>query len=200
MKNLNLKNLKIVRYFKQKISNFKYNWGYLGVLSSPFVGLRLKWYFGEIAHGMPYFYPRKNVKCDRDDAVNAWNKMNVNSRMSYSEKENGREIWIKNYIKSYTKFVPIKYFGFASTTLGWKTKWDEYRFEWSPCYSLIIFGKQLFVSVIPKMEKTCEDRSIRMDVLPCSPGCGTRVPSGLQSSCHQLLPSPSSGSSGGLQS
>jgi hypothetical protein len=53
---------KIIRYIKSKISNFKYNWSYLGVLNSPFVGLELKWYFGEIKYGTPYFLPIKCVK------------------------------------------------------------------------------------------------------------------------------------------
>lgn len=122
---------KIIRYIKSKISNFKYNWGYLGVLNSPFVGLELKWYFGEIKHGTPYFLPRKWVKCD-----------------------NG----------SYSKPIPIKYFGFDYTSLGWKTKYDDIRFEWSPSISLVIFGKQLFISIIPKMRKTPEDAAIRVDI------------------------------------
>lgn len=122
---------KINRYIKSKISNFKYKFNYLGVLNSPFVGLELKWYFGNIKHGTPYFLPRKWVECD-----------------------NG----------SYSKPIPIKYFGFDYTSLGWKTKYDDIRFEWSPSISLVIFGKQLFISIIPKMGKTPEDAAIRVDI------------------------------------
>ena len=154
----------VIKKIKQWISNIKYNWSYLGVLNSPFVGLRLKWYFGKIQHGTPYFLPRKWVKCDMDDALKAWNKLSDESRLaySYSKKLGGKNKWMSDYTKSYTKPIPIKYFGWNSTTLGWKTKWDDYRFEWAPCYSLVIFGRQLFVCVIPKM-KTKDNFGIRQD-------------------------------------
>ena len=100
-----------------------YNLSFLGVLNSPFRGLKLKWYFGDIEHGTPYFLPRK---------------------------------WVKN------KPVPIKYFGFNFTTLGWKTKQEDYRFEWSPSISLVIFGKQLFIEVLPNV-----DMSKSIVVLDC---------------------------------
>ena len=99
-----------------------YNLSFLGVLNSPFRGLKLKWYFGDIEHGTPYFLPRK---------------------------------WVKN------KPVPIKYFGFNFTTLGWKTKWEDYRFEWSPSISLVIFGKQLFIEIVPNIKT--DDSIIAMD-------------------------------------
>ena len=35
---------------------------YLKALNSPFKRPKLKWYFGKIAIGTPYFYPRKTVK------------------------------------------------------------------------------------------------------------------------------------------
>ena len=35
---------------------------YLKVFNSPFKRPKLKWYFGKIAIGTPYFYPRKTVK------------------------------------------------------------------------------------------------------------------------------------------
>ena len=74
---------KLIKYFKAKISNFKYNWSYLGVLDSPFVGLELKWYFGKIMYGTPYFLPRRWVKCTFEDGVEAWDEMNVNSQEAY---------------------------------------------------------------------------------------------------------------------
>ena len=154
---------KINRYIKSKISNFKYNWGYLGVLNSPFVGLELKWYFGEIKHGTPYFLPRKWVKCNFEDGLKAWDKLGEHSQKAYLRSQTQQE-WIEKYTKSYTKPVPIKYFGFDYTSLGWKTKFKDIRFEWSPSISLVIFGKQLFISIIPKMRKTPEDTTIRVDI------------------------------------
>ena len=154
---------KIIRYIKSKISNFKYNWGYLGVLNSPFVGLELKWYFGEIKHGTPYFFPRKWVKCNFEDGLKAWDKLGEHSQKAYLRSQTQQE-WIEKYTKSHTKPIPIKYFGFDYTSLGWKTKYDDIRFEWSPSISLVIFGKQLFISIIPKMRKTPEDTTIRVDI------------------------------------
>ena len=153
---------KLIKYFKAKISNFKYNWGYLGVLNSPFVGLELKWYFGEIKHGTPYFFPRKWVKCNFEDGLKAWDKLGEHSQKAYLRSQTQQK-WIKDYIKNHTKPIPIKYFGFDYTTLGWKTRWDDYRFEWSPSISIIIFGKQLFITIIPKMGKTPEDTRIMVD-------------------------------------
>ena len=147
----------MIKKIKQWISNLKYHWSYLGVLNSPFVRLKLKWYFGKIQHGTPYFLPRKWVKCDMNDALIAWNKIREDMKCAHD-----KEKWLNKYIGSYTKPVQIKYFGFNSTTLGWKTKWDGYRFEWAPCYSLVIFGKQLFVCVLPKMESK-DDFGIRQD-------------------------------------
>lgn len=153
---------KIIRYIKAKISNFKYNWSYLGVLNSPFVGLKLKWYFGEIKYGTPYFLPRRWAKCNFEDGVEAWNEMNVSRQEAYL-KTQSKESWIKNYAKTRTKAIPIKYFGFNYTSLGWKTKWGEYRFEWSPSISIVMFGKQLFIAILPKMSKKPGDTTISPD-------------------------------------
>ena len=151
-----------MKKIKQWISNLKYHLSYLGVLNSPFVGLRLKWYFGKIQHGTPYFLPRKWVKCNIEDAIKSLQKMSSENKVFNVEKYGGIAKYYEYYTKSYTKPIPIKYFGFNSTTLGWKTKWNDYRFEWAPCYSLVIFGKQLFVCVLPKMESK-DDFGVRQD-------------------------------------
>lgn len=125
-----------------------YKFKFLKILNSPFVGLKLKWYFGEIRYGTPYFLPRKWVKCNMQDALVAWDKLSNNVKETY-ERGKGKQKWLQDYIKSYTKPVPIKYFGFDFTSLGWKPKWDEYRFEWNPLISIVLFGKQLFIEIIP---------------------------------------------------
>lgn len=38
------------------------NWDFIRVLNSPLKPFKLKFYFGKIAVGMPYFYPRKTIK------------------------------------------------------------------------------------------------------------------------------------------
>jgi len=99
---------KILNYFKYFIKSYDY----LKIINSPFKGLTLDIYWGEIVKGVPYFLPRRVV---------------------------------------HKKFVPVKYFGFDSITLGWKSKYDEYRFEWPPIYSFIIFGKQLCITIKPNI-------------------------------------------------
>ena len=135
---------------KKLIKTIKYNLLFLKVLNSPFKGLKLKWYFGEIKHGTPYFLPRKWIKCNLEDGLKAWDKLGELSKNAYLKSQTQKE-WIKKYAKTHTKPIPIKYFGWQFTTLGWKTKWDDYRFEWSPSISIILFGKQLFIEILPKI-------------------------------------------------
>lgn len=58
--------------------------------------------------------------------------------------------WVKT--KTGSKLVYLEYFGFDWNGLGWKTKWGEYRHEWSPSFSIIILGKQLNVTIIPDID------------------------------------------------
>ena len=146
---------------KKLIKTIKYNLLFLKVLNSPFKGLKLKWYFGEIKHGTPYFLPRKWVKCDLEDGLEAWDKLGKYSQNAYLRSQTQQE-WIKKYAKTHTKPIPIKYFGWDFTTLGWKTKWSDYRFEWSPSLSIVIFGKQLFISILPNIEK---DKMFNQDIM-----------------------------------
>jgi len=150
----------MIKFIKKLISTTKYHFAYLGVLNSPFKGLRLKWYFGEIEHGTPYFLPRKWVNLTYEDALDKLD--------DYIKKggvmKGPWDLKIEEFMRM-QKAVPIKYFGWDSCTLGWKTKWsnDDFRFEWAPCYSLVMFGKQLFVCVLPAMDKNADDHSVRQD-------------------------------------
>ena len=38
----------------------------------------------------------------------------------------------------YLKFIPKK-IGFDIVSLGWKTKWSQFRFEWAPVISFVFF-------------------------------------------------------------
>jgi len=100
---------------KKLITKFKYfikSFDYLRAYNSPFKSPRLKLYFGKIAMGTPYFFPRK---------------------------------WVNNKDKpGYLKAVPRK-IGFDFVSLGWKTKYDDYRFEWSPIISFVFFKWQIAV-------------------------------------------------------
>jgi len=46
----------------------------------------------------------------------------------------------------YLKFVPKK-IGFDVVTLGWKTKWSQFRFEWTPLISFVFFKWQIAIIV-----------------------------------------------------
>lgn len=136
------------KWLKQQISNFKYKWSFLGVLNSPLRGLKLKWYFGEIKHGTPYFLPRKWVKWSKDDCIKA-----VKEKQAIFDKVGKPNPYTVDSFKNTRKPIPIKYFGFQFTTLGWKTKWtpEDYRFEWSPMFSIVLFGKQICIWIMPNI-------------------------------------------------
>ncbi len=105
------------KYIKRKYNSLKYNFEFLGVYFSPLKKPKLRFYFGDIRIGTPYFLPRK---------------------------------WIKNKEKTgWLKGVPRK-FGFDFVTLGWKTKYDEFRHEWNPILSFVFFGKQIAVWLTTK--------------------------------------------------
>lgn len=51
--------------------------------------------------------------------------------------------WVKSKTKpGYQTAIP-KRVGFDFVALGWKTKYDDYRFEWAPIWSFVFFGLQI---------------------------------------------------------
>ena len=55
----------------------------------------------------------------------------------------GKDLWFFGlYInpKFYKPIIHIKY-----SSLGWKTKWDEYRHEWDPYFQIVLFRKWHFI-------------------------------------------------------
>lgn len=52
-------------------------------------------------------------------------------------------------VNGINKYIDIKYFGIDFCGLGWKTKWDEYRFEWNPMLSIVFLGKQIVLTFKP---------------------------------------------------
>lgn len=56
--------------------------------------------------------------------------------------------WVKSKDKpGYLTAIPKK-IGFDLVGLGWKTKYDEYRFEYSPLISFVFFKWQIAIMVI----------------------------------------------------
>ena len=57
--------------------------------------------------------------------------------------------WIINKEKpGYKKPIP-KLIGFDFVSLGWKTKFDQYRHEWNPVWSFVFFGWQIAITFVP---------------------------------------------------
>jgi hypothetical protein len=132
---------------------------YIKAFNSPFKRPKLKWYFGKIAIGTPYFYPRRWVKPTQQMLIdNAKKEIEERKRWNESNEKYGNipktipsieELCEekKNY-----KFAVPKKIGFDFVSLGYKTKWTEtdYRFEWSPLISFVFFKWQIAVTVIPE--------------------------------------------------
>lgn len=56
--------------------------------------------------------------------------------------------WVKNKEKpGYLKAIPKK-LGFDFVELGWKTKYDDFRFEWAPIWSFVFFKWQIAITFI----------------------------------------------------
>ena len=130
--------MKIIRDFKYFIQGFDF----LRAYNSPFKAPKLRWYCGKIALGTPYFYPRKWVKFTPQDAIDkATEYVNDDKHIKKSFEE-----WYASFL-NYRKAVPRK-IGFDFVPLGWKTKYDSYRFEWSPRISFVFFKWQIAVTFV----------------------------------------------------
>lgn len=127
---------------------------FLSAFFSPFVRPKLRFYFGKIQVGVPYFFPRKWVRATPQMARKAtldyikneesYNKLNPN----YARK-------IRPYDEVYQEKLRCQYavpkkIGFDLVGLGWKTKWTDtdYRFEWSPLLSFVFFKWQFVIKIV----------------------------------------------------
>lgn len=115
---------------------------FIKALFSPFKPFKLKWYAGKIAIGTPYFYPRRWVTLTKEEIESRATKyVNDPSKVSKSFEE-----WCE-YFKGHQKAVDKK-IGFDFVDLGWKTKYDEYRFEWAPLISFVFLKWQIAITVV----------------------------------------------------
>jgi len=134
---------------KNKIKYFIKGFDYLRAYNSPFKPLKLKWYCGKIALGTPYFFPRKWVKATPQLAIEAAIKY-IEKQREFNSLNPKYTRKIKPFSEiyedkmSYSYAVPKK-IGFDFVSLGWKTKYDDYRFEWSPMISFVFFKWQIAV-------------------------------------------------------
>ena len=126
---------------------------YLYTYNSPFKTLKLKWYFGKVAKPVPYFLPRKWVKYTYEDALEKTREHL--KKHPQSSKLIPFDKLVDSY-KNYSKAIPRK-IGFDFIELGWKTKYNSYRFEFSPIWSFVCFGYQIAVTfVAPHLDRYWE--------------------------------------------
>lgn len=120
---------------------------YLNILNSPFKPFRLKFYLGKIKFGTPIFFPRRWVPVTKEEAKKEANKR-FDRLLERTDKEPKLSIWKGFYETSLKskKAVPKK-FGFDFVSLGYKYKWDEPRFEWSPMFSFVFWEWQFVINV-----------------------------------------------------
>ena len=117
---------------------------FLNVYNSPFKPPKLRWYFGKIAIGVPYFLPRVWKKFTAKDCIEHATKSMKNKNLI--KKSFGE--WY-DYYKGYRKPVTRK-IGFDFVDLGYKTKWSstDFRFESRPVWSFVAFGYQIAVQFV----------------------------------------------------
>jgi hypothetical protein len=119
-------------------------------LFSPFKPFKVSFYAGKTRIGVPYFYPRKWVKATNRRATEAALE-HIEKEKRYNELNPEHARKIKSFEEifqekmKYTFAVPLKV-GFSYCSLGWKTKYDDYRHEWNPILSFVFFGYQIAVS------------------------------------------------------
>jgi hypothetical protein len=112
---------------------------FLKVYNTPFKFVKPRLYIGKVAVGTPYFLPRKWVKFTKMDAENAAKK----AFEDRSKIKKTLEEW-NEYFLNHQKPVPKK-IGFDFVGLGWKTKFGQYRFEYSPIWSFVFFKWQIAI-------------------------------------------------------
>ena len=127
--------------------NFEYKYSFLKILNSPFVLPEVSIYFGKIRMGTPYFLPRRWVKFNKQDCINSC----LEEKEVFAKLNKPFYKTWKDY-KGARKAVYTKLFNIQFITLGWKTKWDDYRFEWAPMLSIVFLYRQLVISLRNKYE------------------------------------------------
>jgi hypothetical protein len=106
---------------------------------SPFKPLKINFYFGKTAIGVPIYFPRIWRKLNSKEILIKANKSFYNDNLlgkSFDE-------WVEHH-KSY-KIAVSKKVGFDFRDFFWKTKWerDDYRFEFNAVWSFVFFGWQI---------------------------------------------------------
>lgn len=138
----------------QKIKWFIKDFEWMRVYFSPFKPPKLKWYFGKVALGTPYFLPRIWKNYSPKQAIEKA-LIEMKEIKEHNSKEGVNKKIVKSFGELYERYLKSSYacpkkIGFDFVPLYWKTKWKrtDYRHESSPRWSFVCFGYQLAVSFL----------------------------------------------------
>lgn len=133
------------------LKNYFYNFKWMKIYFSPFRPPKPKLYIGKTAIGVPHFYPRvwKKVtpQIAADRAIKRLEEINNHNKINeHKLREASFEELYERYINSL--FAEPKKIGFDFCDLGWKTKFNSFRFESSPIWSFVCFGYQIAITFV----------------------------------------------------
>jgi hypothetical protein len=134
-----------------KLKNYLRKFEWMKIYFSPFKPPKPKLYIGKTAVSTPFFYPRVWKKATHPRAIDAAIKrieeiINHNKRNEYKLREQSFGELYNRYINS--SFPQPKKIGFDVCNLGWKTKFDSFRFESNPVWSFVFFGYQIAITFV----------------------------------------------------
>src|SRR5690349_15670882 len=144
----------MMTYKYSKLYWFLRDFEFLKVYFSPFKPIIPRFYIGKIAIGCPYFLPRKWIKATPELARKA--ALNyIKETDSFNERNPNYKRRVRDYQEVYQEKLKSSYpipltIGFSSCGMGWKTKYDSYRHEWNPIWSLVFFGYQIALIFRPE--------------------------------------------------
>lgn len=124
---------------------------FLKIYNSPFLHPKVKFYFGPIAIGTPYFLPRNWVKATPERAMQAaHDELAMRHKFNNANRDSSFKHKIVPIEDLYVERLRYRYpvpkkIGFDFVGLGWKTKWHEtdYRYEWNPRWSFVFWKWQV---------------------------------------------------------
>ena len=145
-----------MKYKYSKLYWFLRNFEWMKVYFSPFKFFLPKLYVGKVAIGTSYFLPRRFVKATPERAHKATKEF-IDREENYNKLNPKYARTIKSYEQIFEDKMKCSYsepktIGFDFVGLGWKTKWesDDYRHEWNPRWSFVLFGYQIALIFAPK--------------------------------------------------
>jgi hypothetical protein len=144
-----------MKYKYSKLYWFINDLKWMSVYFSPFKPIIPKLYIGKVALGTPYFFPRRFIKATPERAHKATEEY-IKREESYNKMNPNYARTIKPYNEIFKEKMKCGYsepkiIGFDFVSLGWKTKWSNtnYRFEYSPIWSVVFFGYQIALTFCP---------------------------------------------------